>query len=68
MPVVRTTITPGEVRSCSKTEFTDLQRQGLILEIVTETPAPASPAKAVGNTPVPTAKPSDLKSAKASDQ
>lgn len=68
MPVVRTTITPGEVRSCSKSEFLDLQRQGLILEVVTETPAPtpAPVVKAVSNTT--TAKPADPKSAKVSDQ
>ena len=35
MPDVRTTFQPGEVRRVSQTEFTDLDRQGLILEVVT---------------------------------
>lgn len=34
MPNVRTTVNPGEIISVSETEFTDLDRQGLILEVV----------------------------------
>lgn len=36
MPNVRTTIQPGEIISISEIEFTDLNRQGLILEVVSE--------------------------------
>lgn len=34
MPHVRTTIQPGEILPISEAELTDLDRQGLILEIV----------------------------------
>ncbi len=40
MPDVRTTFQPGEVVSISEIEFTDLDRQGLILEVVTAAAAP----------------------------
>lgn len=44
MPDVRTTFKPGEIVFISEQEFTDLDRQGLILEVVTE------PVKPVTNT------------------
>lgn len=76
MPDVRTTFKPEEVRSVSASEFLDLDRQGLILEVVTTPPAPVKtetstkvPVKTVSSTDKPTpAKPSDTSSAKASDK
>lgn len=36
MPNVRTTIKPGEIMVITDREFVDLDRQGLILEVVSE--------------------------------
>lgn len=46
MPDVRTTIQPGTITTVSEQEFTDLDRLGLIQEVVT------GPVQAVTNTPV----------------
>lgn len=35
MPDVRTTFQPGIVQTVSEQEYTDLDRQGLVLEVVT---------------------------------
>lgn len=49
MPDIRTTIKPGEVQTVSDTEFLDLDRMGLVLEVVStpateaSTPKPAAP-------------------------
>lgn len=49
MPDVRTTLQPGLVSTISEQEFTDLDRQGLILEVVTE---PVEPVTETANVKV----------------
>lgn len=46
MPTVRTTIQPGVALEVSDAEYTDLKRQGLLVE----TPAAAGPAAAPAKT------------------
>src|SRR3546814_9513318 len=45
VPDIRTTINPGEVKTVSDSEFLDLDRMGLVLEVVTTQSAPAFSAK-----------------------
>lgn len=45
MPDVRTTLQPGTITTVSEQEFTDLDRLGLIQEVVT------GPVQAVAETP-----------------
>jgi hypothetical protein len=42
MPDVRTTLQPGSISTVSEQEFTDLDRQGLILEVVTQPVSPVT--------------------------
>jgi hypothetical protein len=44
VPNVRTTIQPGTIQKVTEQEFTDLSRQGLILEVVTSQPVPVKTA------------------------
>lgn len=50
MPDVRTTLQPGNITTVSEQEFTDLDRQGLILEVVTGPIVP--PSQAAPDVPV----------------
>lgn len=44
MPDVRLKFQPGNIQKVSEQEFTDLDRQGLVLEVVTpQAPAPVKP-------------------------